>query len=155
MANPAPPSETENAFALARELRQPVYSRPLQGANNNNTAPTLQILVPLDEQGKFGGVVMGEYSIDGLLRFGVPTEITAKYAVTLVDDKSRVLAGNMPPPRNPVVRLLPWPDGGGEYEIPVSPVGNGLLIKAQAYRTSLGVVGSGFFWLVSALSALT
>jgi PAS domain S-box-containing protein len=147
--------ETDSTYGLARDLRQPVYSRPLQGAENNHTSPTLQILVPLDEQGKFAGVVMGEYSIDGLLRFGVPTEITAKYAVTLVDDKGHVLAGNMPPPRNPVVRLLPWPDGGGEYEIPVSPVGNGLLIKAQGYRTSLGVVGSGFFWLVSALSALT
>jgi PAS domain S-box-containing protein len=147
--------ETDSTYGLSRDLRQPVYSRPLQGAENNNTAPTLQILVPVDEQGKFAGVVMGDYSIDGLLRFGVPTEITAKYAVTLVDDKGHVLAGNMPPPRNPVVRLLPWPDGGGEYEIPVSPVGNGLLIKAQGYRTSLGVVGSGFFWLVSALSALT
>ena len=146
--------ETDSTYGLARDLRQPVYSRPLQSTDSNSAA-TLQILVPLDEQGKFGGVVMGEYSIDGLLRFGVPTEITAKYAVTLVDDKSRVLAGNMPPPRNPVVRLLPWPDAAGEYEIPVSPVGNGLLIKAQAYRTSLGVVGSGFFWLVSALSALT
>jgi PAS domain S-box-containing protein len=147
--------ETDSTYGLARDLRQPVYSRPLQGAENNNTAPTLQILVPVDDQGKFAGVVMGDYSIDGLLRFGVPTEITAKYSVTLVDDKGHVLAGNMPPPRNPVVRLLPWPDGGSEYEIPVSPVGNGLLIKAQGYRTSLGVVGSGFFWLVSALSALT
>ena len=147
--------ETDSTYGLARDLRQPVYSRPLPGADSSNNAPTLQILVPLDEQGKFGGVVMGDYSIDGLLRFGVPTEITAKYAVTLVDDKGQVLAGNMPPPRNPVVRLLPWPDGGGEYEIPVSPVGNGLLIKAQGYRTSLGVVGNGFFWLVSALSALT
>jgi PAS domain S-box-containing protein len=147
--------ETDSTYGLARDLRQPVYSRPLQGAENNHTAPTLQILVPVDEQGKFAGVVMGDYSIDGMLRFGVPTEITAKYAVTLVDDKGYVLAGNMPPPRNPVVRLLPWPDGGGEYEIPVSPVGNGLLIRAQGYRTSLGVVGSGFFWLVSALSALT
>ena len=145
--------ETDSTYGLARDLRQPVYSRPLQGGDNN--APSLQIMVPLDEQGKFGGVVMGDYSVDGLLRFGVPTEITAKYAVTLVDDKSHVLAGNMPPPRNPMVRLLPWPDGAGDYEIPVSPVGNGLLIKAQAYRTSLGVVGSGFFWLVSALSALT
>ncbi len=155
VGEPLKNGETDSTYGLARDLRQPVYSRPLQGADNNS-APTLQILVPVDEQGKFAGVVMGDYSIDGLLRFGVPTEITAKYAVTLVDDKSRVLAGNMPPPRNPVVRLLPWPDGGsGEYEIPVSPVGNGLLIKAQAYRTSLGVVGSGFFWLVSALSALT
>ena len=146
--------ETDSTYGLARDLRQPVYSRPLPGADSNGTA-ILQILVPLDDQGKFGGVVIGEYSIDGLLRFGVPTEITAKYAVTLVDDNSLVLAGNMPPPRNPMVRLLPWPEGSGEYEIPVSPVGNALLIKAQAYRTSLGVVGSGFFWLVSALSALT
>ena len=146
--------ETDNTYGLARDLRQPVYSRPLLTSDGNG-APTLQILVPLDEQGKFGGVVMGDYSIDGLLSFGVPTEISAKYAVTLVDDKGTVLAGNMPPPRNPVVRLLPWPDDAGDYEIPVSPVGNGLLIRAQAYRTSLGAVGSGFFWLVSALSALT
>jgi PAS domain-containing protein len=34
-------------------------------------------------------------------------------------------------------------------------VGNGLVLRAQAYRTSLGVVGSGLFWLVSALSAMT
>ena len=148
--------ETDGTYGLARDLRQPVYSRPLNPTDSSAyNAPTLQIMVPLDEQGKFGGVIMGEYSIDGLLRFGVPTEVTAKYAVTLVDDKNRVLAGNLPPPSNPAARLLPWADGPAEYEIPVSPVGNGLLIKAQGYRASLGVVGSGFFWLVSALSALT
>ena len=149
-------ADTDSNYGLARELRQPIYSRPLnpQGSTNYN-APTLQILIPLDNQNKFGGVIMGEYAIDGLLRFGVPTEVTAKYAVTLIDDKNQVLAGSLPPARNPAVRLLPWADTGAEYEIPVSPVGNGLLIRAQGYRSSLGVVGSGFFWLVSALSALT
>ena len=148
--------ETDGTYELARDLRQPVYSRPLAAkeAGGYNT-PTLQLQVPLDDQGKFAGVIMGEYSIDGLLRFGVPTEVTAKYAVTLIDDKNAVLAGNLPPPRNPAARLLPWSDGAAEYEIPVSPVGNGLLIRAEGYRASLGVVGSGFFWLVSALSALT
>lgn len=148
--------ETDGTYELARDLRQPVYSRPLvaKEASGYNT-PTLQLQVPLDGQGKFAGVIMGEYSIDGLLRFGVPTEVTAKYAVTLVDDKNAVLAGNLPPPRNPAARLLPWADAAAEYEIPVSPVGNGLLIRAEGYRASLGVVGSGFFWLVSALSALT
>jgi PAS domain S-box-containing protein len=148
--------ETGGTYDLARDLRQPVYSRPLNPPAAGNSVPsTLQILVPLDDQGKFGGVVMGEYAIDGLLRFGVPSEVTAKYAVTLLDDKSNVLAGNLPPPRSPAVRLLPWSEGASAYEIPVSPVGNGLLIRAQGYRASLGVVGSGFFWLVSALSALT
>lgn len=150
------PGETDGTYGLAQDLRQPVYSRPLNPLESSDyNAPTLQLLVPLDEQGKFGGVIMGEYSIDGLLRFGVPTEVAAKYAVTLVDDKNMVLAGNLPPPRNPAARLLPWSENAASYEIPVSPVGNGLLIRAQGYRASLGVVGSGFFWLVSALSALT
>ncbi len=148
--------ETGGTYDLARDLRQPVYSPPIHSQSGDiHNPPVLQIVVPLDDQGKFSGVIMGEYAIDGLLRFGVPTEVVAKYAVTLLDDKSNVLAGNLPPPRSPVVRLLPWSDGVSEYEIPVSPVGNGLLIRAQGYRTSLGVVGSGFFWLVSALSALT
>jgi PAS domain S-box-containing protein len=148
--------DTDGTYGLARDLRQPVYSRPLNPKSSSNyNAPTLQVVIPLDDQGKFGGVVMGEYAIDGLLRFGVPTEITAKYSITLIDDKSVVLAGDVPPARNPAVRLLPWADSASDYEIPVSPVGNGLLIRAQGYTTSLGVVGSGFFWLVSALSALT
>ncbi len=148
--------ETDGTYELARDLRQPVYSRPLvaKDGGSHNT-PVLQLQVPLDNQGKFAGVVMGEYSIDGLLRFGVPTEVAAKYAVALVDDKNAVLAGNRPPPRTPADRLLPWSDAAAKYEIPVSPVGNGLLLRAEGYRASLGVVGSGFFWLVSALSALT
>ncbi len=148
--------ETDGTFGLARDLRQPVYSRPLIGKENNGyNAPTLQLQVPLDDQGKFSGVIMGEYSIDGLLRFGVPTEVTAKYAVALIDDSQVVLAGSLPPARKGAARLLPWAEGAAKYEIPVSPVGNGLLIRAEGYRASLGVVGSGFFWLVSALSALT
>ena len=149
--------ETEGTYDLARDLRQPVYSRPIRAKDPalQNSTPTLQLQVPLDDQGKFGGVIMGEYSVDGLLRFGVPTEVTAKYAVALIDDKDDVLAGNLPPPRNRASRLLPWSEDPPEYEAPVSPVGNSLLIRAQGYRASLGVVGSGFFWLVSALSALT
>lgn len=148
--------ETESTFGLARDLRQPVYSRPLTVKDDSSyNTPSLQLQVPLDDQGKFDGVIMGEYSIDGLLRFGVPNEVTAKYAVALLDDQGKVLAGNLPPARNTAARLLPLSDEAQEYEIPVSPVGNGLLLKAQGYRASLGVVGSGFFWLVSALSALT
>ncbi|MEO7158904.1 MAG: PAS domain S-box protein [Polaromonas sp.] len=148
--------ETDGTFELARDLRQPVYSRPLIVQDTRRySAASLQLQVPLDDQGKFAGVIMGEYSVDGLLRFGIPTEITAKYAVALIDDKDAVLAGNLPPPRKGAAQLLPWTDGAAKYEIPVSPVGNGLLIRAEGYRASLGVVGSGFFWLVSALSALT
>jgi PAS domain S-box-containing protein len=146
------PGETESMYGLARDLQQPVYSQPVAGPDSSGL---LQLHVPLVDQGKFGGVVLGEYSIDGLLRYGVPTEISAKYAVALLDGKGRVLAGTSVPPRNPATQFLPWAAQPNEYEVPVSPVGNGLIVRAQAYRTGLGVIGSGLFWLVGALSAMT
>jgi PAS domain S-box-containing protein len=144
--------ETETIYSLARDLQQPVYSQPAAGADSTGL---LQLHIPLTEQGRFGGVILGEYSIDGLLRYGVPAEVSAKYAVALLDGKSRVLAGSSVPQRNPATQLLPWAAQPNEYEVPVSPVGNGLIIRAQAYRTSLGVIGSGLFWLVGTLSVMT
>lgn len=146
------PGETESMYSLARDLQQPVYSQPVAGADS---AGPLQLHVPLAEAGRFGGVILGEYSIDALLRYGVPAEVSAKYAVALLDGKGRLLAGASVPARNPATKLLPWAGEPNSYEVPVSPVGNGLVLRAQAYRTSLGVIGSGLFWLVIALSAMT
>ena len=148
-----PGGEAETMYSLARDLQQPVYSQPTADSDSSRL---LQLHVPLTVQGKFGGVILGEYSIDSLLRYAVPTEVSAKYAVALLDGKGRVLAGTSVPPRNPATNLLPWAaPQANQYEVPVSPVGNGLIIRAQAYRTSLGVIGSGLFWLVGALSAMT
>ena len=144
-------AEADGSFELARDLRQPIYSRPL-GEDPLHSALMLQ--VPLTEQGRFAGTVMGEYSVDGLMRFGMPPEIMSRYAVALLDDRGRVLAGALQSP-NTVLRLLPWSDQPLEHEVPVSPVGNGLILKAQGYRTSQDIVGSGFFWVIGALSALT
>jgi len=143
--------DTADTFGLARDLQQPVYSQPV--GIGGEPAPLLQLQVPLSAQGKFSGVVLGEYSIDSLLRYGTPTEVLARYAVTLLDGNNQILAGTPLPPR--AVGLLPWSAPPNEYEVPVSPVGNGLVLRAQAYRTSLGVVGSGLFWLVGTLSAMT
>jgi PAS domain S-box-containing protein len=146
--------ETEGSFAfnLAKDLAQPIYSRPVIEAG---AQPILQLHIPLSEKGKFAGVIMGEYSVDGMLRFGVPNEITAKYAVSLINGKNAVMAGQTIKPRNAATKLLPWAAAPNEYQIPVSPVGNDLVLRAQAYRTSLGLVGSGLFWLTAVLSALT
>jgi len=144
--------ETEATYSLVRDLQQPVYAQPTAAADNT---PLLQLHVPLAEQGRFAGVLLGEFSIDSLLRYGVPSEVSAKYAVALLDSKGKLLAGQAVPPRSAATTLLPWAPQANEYEIPVSPVGNGLVVRAQAYRTSLGVIGSGLFWLVGTLSAMT
>jgi PAS domain S-box-containing protein len=147
------PGETESMYGLARDLQQPVYSQPVAGTEGTGL---LQLHVPLAvDQSRFSGVILAEYSIDGLLRYAVPAEILAKYAVALLDGKNRILAGNAVPPRTPATQLLPWAAQPNEYEVPVSPVGNGLILRAQAYRTSLGVIGSGLFWLVIALATMT
>ena len=144
--------ETQNIYNLARELQQPVYS---QRAAAPNTSPYLQLHIPLIDKTRFIGIVLAEYSVDGLYRYGVPSEVSARYAVSLLDDKGARLAGTTVPTRNPATGLLPWVNPVNEYEVPVSPVGNGLVLRAQAYRTSLGVIGSGLFWLVGVLSFMT
>lgn len=143
--------ETADTYLLARDMQQPVYSQPL--SVKDEAPPLLQLQVPLSAQGKFAGVVLSEYSIDSLLRYGTPTEVLARYGVTLLDSNGNVLAGTPLQPRR--TAFIAKDNRANEYEVPVSPVGNGLMLRAQAYRTSLGVVGSGLFWLVGALSAMT
>jgi PAS domain S-box-containing protein len=147
------PEDTDGAFELTRDLRQPIYSRPL--GEMANAPRTLLLLIPLTEQGRFSGVVMGEYSIDGLLRFGIPPEVMARYAVALLDDKGEVLAGGLQAPPQSPLRRLPWASQALTHEVPVSPIGNSVVLKAQGYRTSQDAVGSAFFWVVGALSTLT
>ncbi len=143
--------DAADVFGLARDTLQPIYLQPAPGGGE--AVPFLQLQVPLAPQGKFGGVVLAEYSIDSLLRYGMPTEVLARYAVTLLDGSNHVLAGTPLAPRSNA--RLPWTTKANAYEVPVSPVGNGLVLRAQAYRTSLGVVGSGLFWLVGTLSVMT
>ncbi len=145
-------SDTESSFSLARDLRQPVYALPTYPGD---TPSALQLHTPLSDRGQFSGVVLAEYSGDGLLRFGLQPETAAKYAVSLTDANGALIAGNALPVRPSARQLLPWAAQTNNYEVPVSPVGNGMILRAQAYRTSLGVVGGGLFWLVAALSAMT
>lgn len=145
-------TEAEAMYGVARELMQPVYSQPAAGTENGGL---LQLHIPLGDRHRFTGVLLAEYSIDSVLRYSVPPEVSAKYAVALLDAHNQLLAGSSVTPRM-AARLLPWLDDGiNAYEVPVSPVGNGLVLRAQAWRTSQGLVGTGLFWLVLALSSLT
>jgi PAS domain S-box-containing protein len=149
---PAKPTETENAYALARELRQPIY---VQRAASPDGTALLELHLPLHTRTSFAGVVLAEYSLDTLYRYGVPSEVSARYAVSLRDSRGEVLAGSSAPRRNRTGPWMGWATHANEYEVPVSPVGNGLVLHAQAYRASLGVIGSGLFWLVGTLSVMT
>ena len=149
-------SETMHTFQLARELQQPVYSHPVLEKTPPKTAYAyLQLHVPLYNLGKFEGVIIAEYSMEGMLRFAVPAEVSERYAVSLRDASNLVLAGQANTAKPKVTEVLPWLFRTNEYEVPITPVGYDLALHAQAYRTSSGLVGNGVFWLVVALSAIT
>ena len=140
------------AFAKASETNQPVY---LLRPNTFDDAPMMQIYMPLTDRSRFSGTVLAEISVDALYRYGVPSEVSARYAISLLDSKGALLAGIALPAKPGGVGLVPWTQKPNSYAMPVSPAGSGLTVRGQAYRASLGVVGSGLFWLVSALSVMT
>ncbi|WP_396430252.1 PAS domain S-box protein [Limnohabitans sp.] len=150
-------SETESHFSLARDLMQPIYGQVDAEEDKDIQMPVLQLHTPLsNDQGVFSGVILAQYTMEGLLRYGIPTEVLAKYAVALQNGKGLLLAGQTIPERIALWSLLPGSKKpNNDYEVPVSPVGNDLILRAQAWRTSQGLVGSGLFWLVSVLSVMT
>ena len=146
------PEEVTQNFQLTRDLLTPVYSTPVKKTN----LPTqVQLFIPLIDKGNFKGVLRVDYSIDAMFRYGIPNEISAKYAISFHDSSGKVLAGTTLTEKNLTRNVLPWANPVNGYELPVSPVGNGLTIRGQAYRTSAGVIGSALFWLVMVLSAVT
>jgi PAS domain S-box-containing protein len=149
--------DTESLFSLTRDLMQPIYGQITVDADRDSPVNVLQLHSPLsNDQGRFNGVIMAQYSMEGLLRYGIPTEVLAKYAVALQDGEGRLLAGQSIGSRAVLWSLLPGSDKPhNDFEVPVSPVGNDLVLRAQTWRTSQGLVGSGLFWLVSVLSAMT
>jgi len=144
--------ETQANYKLSRDILIPIYSTPRQRAED---PARLQLHLPLIAKAKFKGNLLAQYSVDALFRYGIPDEIAAKYAVSFLDADGKVLAGTVLTEKILTRNWLPWSNPVNGYELPVSPVGNGLTIRGQAYRTSVGVVGSGLFWLVMVLSSAT
>jgi PAS domain S-box-containing protein len=143
-----------NAFTLAQDLQQTIYSTPITRQQNGQaTVPHIQVHVPLIVHGRFEGVILADYSLDALMRFAIPAEVTSRHAVSLLDEQNNVLVGQGIKPQS---RLsTPWSQHTFESVVPVTPIGSSLLLRAQAYRTSQGLVGRALFWFVAALSALT
>jgi PAS domain S-box-containing protein len=139
-------------YALTRELLLPIYSSPRAQID---TPEVLQLHLPLIDKSKFKGDLLAEYSVDAVFRYGIPTEITSKYAISFHDANGQLMAGTTNSEAKLKRVLLPWSSPLNTYEMPVSPVGNGMRIRGAAYRASLGVIGSGLFWLVMVLSAVT
>jgi PAS domain S-box-containing protein len=138
----------EAAFAAARQARQPSYSRSFKDSFGN---AVFQLHVPLVERGRFSGTLIAEYSIESLLRYFVPVEVSNRHAITLLDsNEDRALASTVAP--QPGERVRP---AAILHDVNLAPAGNGLILRGQGYRTSIGLISNTLFWMVAALSVLT
>ncbi|GCL61053.1 PAS domain S-box protein [Pseudaquabacterium pictum] len=140
-------TESEWAFIAARDLRQPIYSRAFK---DRHGGLVFQVHVPMLARGQFNGALVADYSIDVLLRHFVPTEVTRRHAVAVVDDREQVIASSvlqMPGEAQQRAAIL--------HDVPLAPAANGLVLRGSGYRTSVGLIGNTLFWMVVALSVLT
>lgn len=138
------PAEPDAAFEAARELRQPVYSRPFTDAAGG---AVFQVQVPLIDRAAFAGVLVAEYSVESLVRYFVPAEVSNRHAIALLDAEDRVLAST--------VTLAGVQRAQIVHDVPLAPAGNGLFLRGQGRRTSIGLISNTLFWMVAALSVLT
>ena len=140
-------SPPETAFLAARAQRQPVYSSAFIDAFGN---AVFQVQVPLLERSGFAGVLIAEYSIESLMRRQVPKEVSTRHAITLLDEQGHVFASTITPmPGTKAARP------SIVYQLPLAPAANGLILRGQGYRTSIGLISNTLFWMVAALSVLT
>ncbi|WP_332672760.1 PAS domain S-box protein [Aromatoleum sp.] len=112
------------AFHHARDLGRPTYAEAY--ANPRGTI-VIEVYVPVRRGREFLGAVVGVYSIDRIVRHLVPNWFTEKYRLALISGKGESLAVNSS------VRDL---DESVSYEIPLDPPGNGLRLRAVAFRTA-------------------
>jgi PAS domain S-box-containing protein len=139
--------EPDQAFKAARELRLPVYSRPFTDGNGN---AVFQVHVPLLDRSAFSGTLIAEYSVDALVRYFIPAEVSRRHTMTLTDGQDKVVASTLP-----LTPGQPAKPASIVHEVPLAPASNGLVLRGQGYRTSIGLISNTLFWMVSALSVLT
>lgn len=139
--------DAEWAFIATRDLRQPIYSRSFRDPAGQMV---FQVHVPMLDRGRFAGALVAEYAIDVLLRHFVPSEVTRRHAVTVIDEREQPIAST----------VQPMPGGTRAraailHDVPLAPAANGLVLRGTGYRTSVGLIGNTLFWMVVALSLLT
>ena len=140
-------SAPDIAYTSAHALRQTVYSAPFVDSFGNMV---FQAQIPLLNRSAFAGTLIAEYSIERLVRYFVPAEVSKRHAIALLDAQDRTLASTvMTVPGSATKRP------SIVYEVPVAPAGNGLILRGQGHRTSIGLISNTLFWMVVALSFLT
>ena len=152
LASPTLPQEGSSAepeitYRAARDTRTAAYSRAF---SDSAGVQVFQLQVPLVERNAFAGVIIVEYSVDSLVRHFVPADVARRHVIAIVNENQTVLASSASTLVGHTLSRAPIIS-----ESPLAPAFNGLLLRGQGWRTSIGLISNTLFWMVVALSVLT
>ncbi|NYE22818.1 PAS domain S-box-containing protein [Pigmentiphaga litoralis] len=130
------------AFEIARNEHRPTYSRPYQGQYNE---VYVDLYLPVFQNERFLGNLAAVYSVDSMLQQLIPQETGRKYKVSILDGEDRTLVSSSSRADKAAVNA---------YEVPLDPPGNGMVLRAHAYRTTTETSQTMLVWVVVSLSAV-
>ncbi|HRP97119.1 MAG TPA: PAS domain S-box protein [Rhodocyclaceae bacterium] len=110
-------------FYRSRERGRPSYGEAYVNARGRMV---LEVYVPVRRGRQFLGAIVGVYSIDRMVRHLVPSWFAEKYRLALISEKGEILAVN-----SGVLDL----DESISFAVALDPPGNGLTLRATAFRT--------------------
>ena len=115
------------SFAHALTTGRPVYG---DAYINHRGAALLELYVPVQYGRTYLGTLVAVYTVEGMVRHLVPSWFGEKYSLGIVDASGQVLASNT---------TVKPSDDALAYAIAFDPPGNGLALRAKAFRTEPGV----------------
>ncbi|MCX9155847.1 PAS domain S-box protein [Niveibacterium sp. 24ML] len=107
----------------AREIGRAAYGQPYRG---HSGSALVEVFIPVQRGRAPWGMIAAVYSVDGLLLHLVPSWFSEKYRLTLTDGNAETLASN--------AISTNATDPGLSSLIVFDPPGNGLALRATAYR---------------------
>ncbi|MBI4988454.1 MAG: PAS domain S-box protein [Rhodocyclales bacterium] len=131
-----------SSFAHALTSGLPTYG---EAYVNHRGAALLEVYVPVQFGRTHLGALVGVYTVEGMVRHLVPHWFGEKYSLSIVDAQGQVLASNT---------AVKPADDALSYSIDFDPPGNGLALRAKAFRTDPGVARVVPLFLIAGLTLL-
>jgi two-component system sensor histidine kinase DctS len=127
-ASPRIPAD-EQTLTLARSVGRPVYGSAYPQSNGDWG---FDVYVPLFQQGRTAGFVVGSYSLRRTLDESIPWWLAERYRIVVIDTEGKVMASRS---------KVEAPAAEGGYQLAFDPPGRGLSLKATPYRSPAPLAG--------------
>jgi PAS domain S-box-containing protein len=109
-----------------------------------------QAQIPLLDRIAFSGTLIAEYSLDRLVRYFVPEQVSSRHTIALLDAGEHTLASTgADEARHRAEAAVDRPRGAGRTGR------QRMVLRGLGHRTSIGLISNTLFWMVVALSGLT